>query len=262
MASLVFFRLLVAIGVGGLFALAVLNPRQAALGFFRFSAGLYVALAVIGATLAPGLTVAERGAFAAGLVCGGAYVALAPRLERRAGRALVGAAALLGAVGLGLFVASFASQAAAGAAPSWTRLGAWLPLAAEVASIVLLGSVLTAMVLGHWYLVMPGAPVEPLLRLSRLYLLSLLARAALLAAGAAAVEGRLLARALDDVGLLVWPRLLFGLAAPLVLAFMVLPTVKIRSTQAATGMLYIACVLVLVGEGLAKYLEIRTRLAV
>ena len=45
---------------------------------------------------------------------------------------------------------------------------------------------------------------------------------------------------------------------PAVLAPMALPTVRVRDTQPATGMLYVACVLVLVGEGIAHYLGLKT----
>ena len=53
-------------------------------------------------------------------------------------------------------------------------------------------------------------------------------------------------------------RVLFGLLAPGMLALMALPAVRVRDTQPATGMLYVACVLVLVGEGIAQYLGVRT----
>jgi hypothetical protein len=66
--------------------------------------------------------------------------------------------------------------------------------------------------------------------------------------------GRALDRFMDGAGFLIWPRILFGLLGPLFLAGMTLPTVKVRDTQPATGMLYVACVLVLVGEGIAQYL--------
>ncbi len=253
-ASLVFFRLLAYLGVGGIGALAALDPRQAALGFFRFSAALYAVLGAVSVLVAPRLPLGAVAPLVAALGVAFAYAALAPRLGRRGGRAALAVAALAGAFALG--VELWIAAAESGGTATYVALGAAL------ASATLLGSVLTAMVLGHWYLVMPGAPVEPLLRLSWLYLGSLVLRAALLGLVAARLSGHALARALDDAGPFVWPRLLFGIVAPLVLALMVISTVRIRSTQSATGILYVACVLVLIGEGLAKYLEVRTRLAV
>ena len=55
-------------------------------------------------------------------------------------------------------------------------------------------------------------------------------------------------------------RILWGVVAPLVLAFLVYRTVKMRSTQSATGILYAMCVMVLIGEGCALYLLIHAGL--
>ena len=49
-------------------------------------------------------------------------------------------------------------------------------------------------------------------------------------------------------GIFFWQRLLFGLAGPAVLSYLTWETAKIRSTQSATGILYIAFALVLFGE--------------
>lgn len=46
-------------------------------------------------------------------------------------------------------------------------------------------------------------------------------------------------------------RYFVGLATPLVLTWMTYDCVKRRANQSATGILYVACVLVLMGEGLA-----------
>jgi hypothetical protein len=113
------------------------------------------------------------------------------------------------------------------------------------------------MTLGHWYLTMPRLSAAPLLRLARLYALSVLLRLAAVVCtlvGLYLWGGRAFDRFFDAAGLLIWPRLLFGIVVPALLALMVLPTVRVRDTQPATGMLYVACVLVLVGEGLGLYL--------
>jgi protein NrfD len=57
-------------------------------------------------------------------------------------------------------------------------------------------------------------------------------------------------------GVFVWMRLLFGLAGPLSLVWFIWKTVEIRSTQSATGILYVQLFLVLSGELLAKYLRV------
>jgi len=55
--------------------------------------------------------------------------------------------------------------------------------------------------------------------------------------------------------ILVSMRLIWGIAAPWILALMVRDTLRRRATQSATGILYAACVMVLVGEAVALYIR-------
>jgi hypothetical protein len=55
-------------------------------------------------------------------------------------------------------------------------------------------------------------------------------------------------------------RLLFGIAGPCSLLWFIWKTVEIRSTQSATGILYVQLFLVLAGELLAKYLRVAAQL--
>ena len=55
-------------------------------------------------------------------------------------------------------------------------------------------------------------------------------------------------------GMFFWPRVIFGVLVPIVLAVMIWSTVKIRHTQAATGLLYLAVVALLFGEFFSKFL--------
>src|SRR5262245_63613538 len=55
-------------------------------------------------------------------------------------------------------------------------------------------------------------------------------------------------------GIFFWPRVIFGVLVPVVLAAMIWSTVKIRHTQAATGLLYLAVVALLFGEFFSKFL--------
>ena len=63
-------------------------------------------------------------------------------------------------------------------------------------------------------------------------------------------------------GVFFWQRVLFGLLGPVVLAYMTWETAKIRSTQSATGILYVDFFTVIVGEALAKYLLLETSVPV
>ena len=63
-------------------------------------------------------------------------------------------------------------------------------------------------------------------------------------------------------GIFFWQRVLFGLAGPAVLSYLTWETAKIRSTQSATGILYVDFFTVVVGEVLAKYILLATRVPV
>src|SRR5207244_8962434 len=67
---------------------------------------------------------------------------------------------------------------------------------------------------------------------------------------------------LSASGIFFWQRVLFGLAGPAVLSYLTWETAKIRSTQSATGILYIDFFTVVVGEVLAKYILLATRVPV
>ena len=159
-------------------------------------------------------------------------------------------------------VEPFASRAA---------LGPWWLAAGLVLGALLFGCVVWAMNLGHWYLVSKSLPFGLLVRATQAFALLALARAALalLALGWVARTSRgpagdALADLVDPMrdGFFFGSRALWGLAAPLVLAPFVVKTARMRSNQAATGLLYVAVVFVLVGELLAAYLTLRSGLPV
>jgi hypothetical protein len=103
-----------------------------------------------------------------------------------------------------------------------------------------LGAVTHAMVLGHWYLNQPRLPIEPLRGATRLMLASL----AVAGVAGLATRGRLLRAVLPGLVSFsasgYWWAWLLLLAGTAVLALMVRATVRDRSTQSATGLLYIA----------------------
>lgn len=133
----------------------------------------------------------------------------------------------------------------------------------DFSSALLLGAAGAAMILGHWYLVVLDLPITALRRLTVLLAGSLVLRSAVVALVMAgpvhAGSSEMLAVAAglwSPDGIFVWMRLLFGLAGPLSLLWFVWKTVEIRSTQSATGILYVQLFLVLAGELLAKYLRV------
>ena len=135
--------------------------------------------------------------------------------------------------------------------------------ATDLTSVLLLGSAAAAMILGHWYLVVLDLPISALRRLTLLLIVALVLRTAAVAAALIGPfhvgyeDARLVAAGLwSPDGVFVWMRLLFGVAGPLSLVWFIWKTVEIRSTQSATGILYVQLFLVLSGELLAKYLRV------
>lgn len=145
-------------------------------------------------------------------------------------------------------------------------LGAGLVLGA-----LLFGAVYWAMNVGHWYLVSSTLPFGLLVRATEAFAALAALRAAyavvalgVVARGSTGEAGEVLAGLLDPMrdGFFFWSRVLWGLVAPLVLAPFVVKTARMKSTQAATGLLYVGLVFVLVGELLATYLTRRSGLPV
>jgi hypothetical protein len=129
---------------------------------------------------------------------------------------------------------------------------AW-SVAGALTSVALLGSVNLAMLLGHWYLVVRGMSIDPLKRLTVATLAGVLART-LVVACALIVPGVWTAIAIRQ-GIFFWMRVGWGLLGPIALYPMVWGTVKIRSTMAATGILYVDVVAVVIGEVLGGWLS-------
>ncbi|HSP16489.1 MAG TPA: hypothetical protein VLV78_17225 [Thermoanaerobaculia bacterium] len=152
----------------------------------------------------------------------------------------------------------FASIAAYDAAVRPARL-AWA-IAGSLSTIALLGSVNLAMTLGHWYLVVRGMPIEPLKRLTMATLVTALAKLVLVFA--AILIGGAWHEVAIRQGIFFWMRAGWGLLGPLLLYPMVWGTVKIRSTMAATGILYVDVVAVVIGEVLGGWLSALVHLPV
>jgi hypothetical protein len=125
--------------------------------------------------------------------------------------------------------------------------------ASRYVSGFLLGATLTAMLLGHHYLIAPTMSIKPLERLVQLIGWGLAVRGAIALLGVALVRAGNLPEvspsSLESSSLLFsLMRWGIGFAGPVVAAILAWRTVRIRSTQSATGILYVAMILVLFGE--------------
>lgn len=143
-----------------------------------------------------------------------------------------------------------------------TALPLVLAFSNALLSALILGFSLAAMLLGHWYLVQPKLSIEELSRVSLLFIGLVFARVlfgafhyAPLVVGKSEAE---IYRYLlgSSMGIFVLMRFVWGLVGPLILAYLIWGTVKIRSTQSATGILYVAVLTVLTGEILALFLAL------
>jgi hypothetical protein len=164
---------------------------------------------------------------------------------------------------IGLTTLALAGSLAWLEAMSWPHIGATdsslclrFGLLGDATSAALLGSAVTAMLLGHSYLIAPTMSLDPLLRL--------------LAVLAAAVVARL---AVDGYALGCWTvaqpsvsvnrdtllwlplRWLIGFGAPLGLDWMAWQAARIRSTQSATGILYVVVIFCVLGEATSLLLR-------
>lgn len=160
---------------------------------------------------------------------------------------------LEGAPGGRTFIALTALALAAALALLELSLPHSLPLAlillGDLTSAALLGSALTAMLLGHSYLIAPTMSLKPLMRLLAALALAALAR---LAVDGYALGIWTVAQAsvtLNSDAVLWLPlRWLLGFLAPLGLDWMAWRTARIRSTQSATGILYVVVIFCFLGE--------------
>jgi len=167
----------------------------------------------------------------------------------------------------GLLVAAAGTTLIATAADGWRAAGAagpkWFFGANALAAAALLGAVTVGMLLGHWYLVRARLDVSHLMKFARFFAIAVVARAGLWLAGLLD-SGLRSPSGLDhfvrtlaiDRGVFFWQRVFFGIVGPAGLACMVYETARIRSTQSATGILYIAVIFVVYGEFLARYLSV------
>jgi len=147
-----------------------------------------------------------------------------------------------------------------------------LTVASFLTSAAMLGGACTAMILGHWYLVLPSMDVSYLQKIVDVHIVSMTARIVVVAAAVwAAIAtwrpdldiGPSFRHYIFSIdGIFFWQRVLFGLAGPAVLSYLTRETAKIRSTQSATGILYVDFFTVVVGEVLAKYIVLATRVPV
>ena len=264
--STVLFFFLAHLGVGIAFTLAFVH-REAGVKFFRFNGGLAAILLVIALAFRFQAATVALARSDIALVVSAAiavfYWATIGRIFTTARTAILAAAAIAGLIAIalqGLEISSGSSSPVVA-----------LTVLSFLTSALMLGGACTAMILGHWYLVIPSMEVAYLQSIVKGHIASMLARMVIV--GAAVWFAIATYQAESGVpsfrhyimsvdGIFFWQRVLFGLAGPAVLSYLTWETAKIRSTQSATGILYVDFFTVVVGEVLAKYIVLATHVPV
>lgn len=223
-------------------SLLLTSWRAVPLTFFRTQAQVMLGLLVLAA-----LDQARTGGPAWGLwiLVAGAVMAYVSAITWGLGlpRFGTGATVLVAVVAVGWLSAA-----------SWSTAAGWWMLDAisRLSSGFLLGTTLTAMLLGHHYLTAPAMSIDPLKWIVALMASSLVARCLLagfgLWASGAATLGLNAYSDVPDAGIFLAARWGMGFAGAAIATYMTWKTAQIRSTQSATGILYITMIFVLFGE--------------
>ncbi|MFO0863600.1 MAG: hypothetical protein U0744_02885 [Gemmataceae bacterium] len=116
---------------------------------------------------------------------------------------------------------------------------------------------MSSMLMGHSYLIAPAMSMSPLLRLLAMFAVALAARIGLACYG---LHGWWGSQTSPENETMLWlgARWLLGLAAPIILGWMSWETARIRSTQSATGILYVVSIVCFLGELLSMLLVDKT----
>jgi hypothetical protein len=119
----------------------------------------------------------------------------------------------------------------------------------DLTSAALVGAAITAMLLGHSYLISPTMSLRPLFTILWALEIAAIARVGLAVFGLWTWTGSLGSGTLEREVLLWLPvRWVIGFVLPLVLGWMAYETARIRSTQSATGILYVVVIFCFLGE--------------
>jgi hypothetical protein len=138
-----------------------------------------------------------------------------------------------------VLVVALVVLAAAGGTQLTALFAAQLVLAA-----LTLGSVWTAMLLGHWYLVTPQLSPVPLRRMMAVLLAALAVQAVAFVLAVTLAPGV----TSGEMGWLAWLRLLAGTLLPIGITVPAWLASRAASLQASTGLLYIGLALVMAGS--------------
>jgi hypothetical protein len=260
------------LALGGLFALSATPFHELDRAFYKSTASVLFAIAVLSFW---GMSSPYWQSISAGIDVGGLGTILFHSLfviffaayilslwgENQSFRARSFASCLLcGLAGLILSARGFYD------APVWSFETFVYPVGLFL-SALLLGTVTVGMLIGHWYLIDTGQSLEPFIRIYKFFVAALVAQTMFLLISLALVY--LFGKPATAAGLKVlWTehltlfmmRVIIGQLTPLSLSWMIWRTLLIPHTMAATGLFYMALLGVFVGEILGKQILALSRL--
>ena len=268
MISSTFFFLFSQLGVGMMLTLLFISPRSIGNSFFKF-ASLTAAIllgVILGFNFLFPSPVRQSQLPVLFLLASAILTAIYNRVvdidKFTAASILLISATVTGLISVATDSLAFTQLMALG---GWEK---WILLVNHMAATALLGSVMLTMVFGHWYLVIPGLSIDPLKRLTKVLMGAIGIRVFTIIVSLVVLQvekrvplAAVLRELMVEQGIFFWPRLIFGVLVPIVLAAMIWSTLKIRHTQAATGLLYLAVVALLFGEFFSKFLLFSVNIA-
>ncbi|MCK6457253.1 MAG: hypothetical protein L6Q92_12085 [Phycisphaerae bacterium] len=202
-----------------------------------------------------GIGAASMVALAAAIIWLAINAAQAPTAgaAQRVAAAIAGAAAILAATQLAGRADPLVANAAARQAGPQTSIAL---LGTVALGALLLGAVTAAMLLGHRYLTETGMTISPLRRLAKVLLIVIAVRGAWVAVALRPVFSTSPTIATDPMWfwLTLSIRVAVGILGAGVFALMIWDCVRRRSTQSATGILYLSMIFVFLGELSGQYL--------
>jgi len=269
MIASMFFFLFSQLGVGMMLTLLFISPRRIGNGFFKFAS--LTAAILMGVTLGFNFMFPSQYRDSHGpevLLLVSVILTILYNRVVNLDKFTPALVLLIGATLTGLISIAWDSLAFTGLlhVAGWEH---WMLAINHFAATALLGSVLLAMVFGHWYLVIPRLSIDHLMKLTKVLMGAILLRMATVVVTFALIRMEPSLSLWDlftammvtmNFGIFFWPRILLGIVAPIVLAVMIHSTVQIRHTQAATGLLYVAVVTLLFGEFFSKFLLFAAKL--
>jgi hypothetical protein len=257
------------LAVGGLLSLAIPPFAEMERGFYKSSAAVYLVCGIFMAVGDASLMNSDAAfrphavevlAWSAFCLTFSAYL-----ISLYVEVPLVRARSFTISIVLGLFaltVAGFRLAPADAAGPAGLIAATWI-----VAGAAVTGAATSGMLLGHWYLIDTGLDLAPLNRMTAFYRTCLRWEVGLIAVGVIVAmlwPGQPWQTGFAELGtgLNLWLVIgrIFAWGLAFMLGSLIRRTLDIPHTMAATGLFYIAALVVAVGEIVSHYLLFRTGL--